>query len=81
MRDFVIKCDECGCDSPSINTKNEIIAQNILVEHHGWRVYPAFEEILVKKFKYACKECVRRYAIRRSKQEKRIRDGQTRGSS
>lgn len=84
MRDFVIKCDDCGCDSHSMNTENEIVAQKILVDHHGWKVYPAFEETLVKKFRRACKECVRRYAIRKSKQrqhEKRIKDGQARRGS
>lgn len=84
IRGYVIKCDECGCDSHEMNTDNEIVAQQILIDHFGWRVYPAFKELLVKKFNRACKECVRRYAVKIAMQrqrEKKVKDGQTRGSS
>jgi hypothetical protein len=72
IRGFVIKCDECGCDSHEINTENQITAQRVLVEHHGWKVYKTSEGLLelgaLYKWNRACKECVQRYAIRKSKE-------------
>lgn len=73
MREFIIKCDTCSCESHVVNTENEIVAQRILVEHHKWKVYKTTEGLpqgQLWEWKRACPECTRLYAIRKSRERK-----------
>lgn len=67
---MTLRCDDCGAESPPTESNNERVAQKLLVTFHGWRVYPAHEEFLIKKFRRACPKCIQRFAIRKAKERK-----------
>jgi hypothetical protein len=55
-----ITCNECG----RVSHTDEDMTK--------WRFYPTHEEVLVKKYNVGCPDCVRRYAIRQSKERQRL---------
>lgn len=75
MKRFEIKCDTCPSMSHKMNTENEVVAQKILTDHFGWKVYQVTKGLpmgQLYEWKRACPECVKRYAINISKARRRI---------